>query len=78
MIYGLIRTMKAIIEIELGNSAFGNNAAERLFELRNVMEKLMDNAERIMVTEEGDFATASDTNGNTVARLELVEDNNDN
>ncbi len=70
--------MKAKIEIKLGNDAFGNNAAERLFELRNVMERLMDNAERIMVTEEGDFATASDTNGNTVARLELVEDNNDN
>ena len=70
--------MKAKIEIKLGNDAFGNNAAERLFELRNVMERLMDNAERIMVTDEGDFATASDTNGNTVARLELVEDNNDN
>jgi len=65
--------MKAKIEIELGNSAFGNNAAERLFEMRNVVERLMDNADRIMVTEEGDFATASDTNGNTVARLELVE-----
>ena len=70
--------MKAKIEIKLGNDAFGNNAAERLFELRNVMERLMDNAERIMVTDEGDFATASDANGNTVARLELVEDNNDN
>lgn len=32
--------MKAIIEIELGNEAFGNNDAERLFEMRQVMEKL--------------------------------------
>ena len=27
------KTMKAIIEIELGNSAFGSNDAERLFEM---------------------------------------------
>ena len=36
--------MKAVIEIELGNDAFGNNDAERLFEMRNVLDRLMDNA----------------------------------
>ena len=64
--------MKAIIEIELGNDAFGNNDAERLFEMRNVMEKLMDNAARIMAVDVGDFVTAQDYNGNTVARLDIV------
>ena len=39
--------MKAIIEIELGNEAFGNNDAERLFEMRQVMEKLMDMPRRL-------------------------------
>ena len=65
--------MKAKIEIELGNSAFGSNDAERLFEMRNVIERLMDNADRIMVAHVGDFTTAQDSNGNTVATLSLVE-----
>ena len=53
--------MKAVIKIELGNSAFGNNDAERLFEMRNVIERLMDNADRIMAADVGDFTTAQDT-----------------
>jgi hypothetical protein len=65
--------MKAIIEIELGNSSFGNNDAERLFEMRNVIERLMDNADRIMAADVGDFTTAQDANGNTVARMDIVE-----
>ncbi len=65
--------MKAQIEIDLGNDAFGNNDAERLFEMRNVVERLMDNADRIMAADIGDFTTAQDANGNTVARLEIVE-----
>ena len=73
MICGLIRTVKAIIEIELGNSAFGSNQAERLFELRNVLERLIDNADRIMAADVGDFTTAQDGNGNTVATLNIVE-----
>ncbi len=36
--------MKAVIEINMGNAAFGNNDSERLFELRMVTEKLIDNA----------------------------------
>ena len=72
-----IITMKAIIEINLGNAAFGNNDAERLFEMRNVMDRLMDNAQRIMAADVGDFTTAQDFNGNTVARMDIVEDNND-
>ena len=65
--------MKAVIEIELGNSAFGNNDAERLFEMRNVIERLMDSADRIMAADVGDFTTAQDGNGNTVATLNIVE-----
>ena len=66
--------MKAIIEIELGNDAFGNNDAERLFEMSNVLERLVDNAGRIMAVDVGDFVTAQDYNGNTVARMDIVED----
>ncbi len=66
--------MKALIEIEMGNAAFGNNEAERLFELRQVTEKLIDNATHIMAAKVGDYASAQDTNGNTVARLHIVED----
>ena len=66
--------MKANIQIELGNSAFGNNAAERLFEMRNVVDRLMDNADRIMAADVGDFTTAQDVNGNTVARMDIVDD----
>ena len=69
--------MKAIIEIELGNDAFGNNDAERLFEMSNVLERLVDNAGRIMAVDVGDFVTAQDANGNTVARMDIVEDSND-
>ena len=65
--------MKAIIEIELGNDAFGNNDAERLFEMRNVIERLIDNADKIMAASVGDFTTAQDTYGNTVARMDIVE-----
>ena len=65
--------MKAIIEIELGNSSFGNNDAERLFEMSNVLERLVDNAGRIMAVDVGDFVTAQDVNGNTVARMDIVE-----
>jgi len=67
--------MKAKIEIELGNDAFGNNPSERLFEIQNVLERLVDNAGRIMAVDVGDFVTAQDVNGNTVAKLEIIEEN---
>ena len=70
----LIRTVKAIIEIELGNEAFGNTAAERLFEMQNVTDKLIDNAGKMMAVDVGDFVTAQDHNGNTVARMDIKED----
>ena len=69
--------MKAIIEINLNNDAFGINDAERLFEMRQVMEKLMDNATQIMAANVGDMASAQDYNGNTVARMDIVNDSID-
>ena len=66
--------MKAVIEIELGNDAFGNNDASRLYEMRNVMDRLMDNAQRVMAADVGDMATARDYNGNTVARMDIVDE----
>ena len=70
----IIINMKAIIEINMGNASFGNNDSERLFELRMVTEKLIDNATHIMAANVGDMATAQDSNGNTVARMDIVED----
>ena len=66
--------MKAVIEINMGNAAFGNNDSERLFELRRVTEKLIDNATHIMAANVGAMATAQDSNGNTVARMEIVDE----
>ena len=66
--------MKAVIEIELGNDAFGNNDASRLYEMRNVMDRLMDNAQRVLAADVGDMATARDYNGNTVARMDIVDE----
>jgi hypothetical protein len=67
--------VKAIIEIELGNEAFGSNDAERLFEMRNVLDRLIDNAQHIMAANVGDMASAQDYNGNTVAEMWIVGDN---
>tara|TARA_B110001454_G_scaffold180127_1_gene173636 strand:- start:176 stop:376 length:201 start_codon:yes stop_codon:yes gene_type:complete len=66
--------LKAVIEIKLGNDAFGDTPAERLFEMQNVTERLMDRAGKIMAVDAGDFVTAQDYNGNTVARMDIVED----
>ena len=74
----MIIRMKAIIEIELGNDAFGDTPAERLFEMQNVMERLVDRAGKMMAVDAGDFVTAQDVNGNTVARMDIVENNYDN
>jgi len=65
--------MKAIIEIELGNDAFGDTPAERLFEINNVTDRLLARAGRVMAVDAGDFVTAQDYNGNTVARMDIVE-----
>ena len=66
--------MKAKIEIDLGNDAFGATPAERLFEMQNVMERLVDRAGQIMAVDAGDFVTAQDVNGNTVARMDIVDE----
>jgi len=66
--------MKAIIEIQLGNEAFGDTPAERLFEMNNVTDKLLARAGRMMAVDVGDFVTAQDHNGNTVARMDIVDD----
>ena len=65
--------MKAIIEIQLGNEAFGDTPAERLFEMNNVTDRLLARAGRMMAVDVGDFVTAQDYNGNTVARMDIVE-----
>ena len=65
--------MKAIIEIEMGNAAFGNGAEERIFELENVFCRLLYQAEKMGLNEDGHFVTAQDSNGNTVAKMRITE-----
>ena len=66
--------MKAIIEIEMDNDAFGyHGSTETALELSSVRTRLGDNCERHLVCEVGHSATATDMNGNYVAKLELVE-----
>ena len=65
--------MKAIIEIEMDNAAFGQGT-ETALELSSVLTRLGDNCERHLVCEVGHSATATDMNGNYVAKLEIVED----
>ena len=63
--------MKAIIEINMDNDAFGQGT-ETALELSNVLTRLGDNCERYLVSEVGHSATATDMNGNYVAKLEIV------
>tara|TARA_B100000953_G_scaffold253336_1_gene216521 strand:+ start:791 stop:1072 length:282 start_codon:yes stop_codon:yes gene_type:complete len=65
--------MKAIIEIEMDNAAFGHGT-ETALELSQVLSRLGDNCERYLVSEVGHSATATDMNGNYVAKLEIVEE----
>ena len=65
--------MKAIIEIEMDNPAFGHGT-ETALELSQVLSRLGDNCEKYLVSEVGHSATATDMNGNYVAKLEIVED----
>ncbi len=62
--------MKATIEIEMDNAAFGYGS-ETAFELSQVLNRLADNCERYMISEVGHSTTATDTNGNYVAKLEI-------
>ena len=64
--------MKAIIEIKMDNAAFGHGT-ETALELSQVLSRLGDNCERYLVSEVGHSATATDVNGNTVARMDIVK-----
>jgi len=70
--YATLYPMKAIIEIKMDNAAFGQGS-ETALELSNVLARLGDNCERYLVSEVGHSATATDMNGNYVAKLEVVE-----
>jgi hypothetical protein len=65
--------MKAIIEIEMDNAAFGHGT-ETALELSSVLTRLGDNCERHLVCEVGHHTTAADMNGNYVARLDIIDD----
>ena len=64
--------MKAIIEIEMDNAAFGHGT-ETALELSSVLTRLGDNCEKYLVCEAVHSATATDMNGNYVARLDVVD-----
>ena len=65
--------MKAVIEIDMDNDAFGHGT-ETALELSQVLTRLGDNCERHVVCDVGHFTSATDMNGNYVARLDVVAD----
>ena len=65
--------MKAIIEIEMDNDAFGyHGSTETALELSSVLTRLGDNCERHLICDVGHYTSATDMNGNYVARLDVV------
>jgi len=71
--------MKAIIEINMDNDAFRNarhgeaEAACATNELARILGRLEDDVSRYMIGEVGHHTTCTDYNGNTVGKLEIVE-----
>lgn len=63
--------MKAVIEINMDNDAFGHGT-ETALELSQVLTRLGDNCEKHMVCKVGHYTTAADMNGHFVARLDVI------
>ena len=66
--------MKAVIEIEMDNDAFRNTPTCAANELARILGRLEDDVSRYMIGEVGHHATCTDYDGNTVGRLDIVED----
>tara|TARA_B100001765_G_C19280666_1_gene239773 strand:- start:218 stop:448 length:231 start_codon:yes stop_codon:yes gene_type:complete len=64
--------MKAVIEIEMDNDAFMHPNTS--LELSRVLARMGDDIERMQVNDVGHYTTVTDLNGNTVGRLDIVED----
>lgn len=63
--------MKAILEVKMNNAAFDDQGA---LELSRILDTLRINVLNDEVCRIGDRTTARDINGNTVGKLEIVED----
>jgi hypothetical protein len=65
--------MKAIIEINMDNDAFRNTPTMAAHELSRILGRLEDDVSRYAIGDVGHHVTCVDYNGNTVGKLEVVE-----
>ena len=66
-----IKTMKATLQVHMGNAAFGERPATELARiLRNIANDVDDHCLQYV----GDAVFAIDINGNSVGKLEIIED----
>jgi len=63
--------MKATLEVKMDNAAFSDQAA---LELSRILDTLRIGVLNDEVSKVGDSALAVDINGNTVGKLQIVED----
>tara|TARA_B100000809_G_C14658084_1_gene358533 strand:+ start:125 stop:325 length:201 start_codon:yes stop_codon:yes gene_type:complete len=66
--------MKAKIEINMDNDAFRNTPTCATNELARILGRLEDDVSRCMIGEVGHHTTCTDYNGNTVGKLEIVDE----
>lgn len=67
------KKMKAILQINMGNAAFGERPAT---ELARILRNIANDVDDHCLQHTGDAVFAIDTNGNSVGKLEIVEDSN--
>ena len=68
----IIDGMKAIVKIQMDNAAFEKPHTH--FELSKILSKMADTVGRQVVEDVGHGCTEADSNGNYIAKLEIVED----
>ena len=66
--------MKAKIEIDMNNDAFRNTPSCAANELARILGRLEDDVSRYVIGEIGLGKNIVDYNGNTVGKLEIIDD----
>ena len=64
--------MKATLQVHMGNAAFGERPAT---ELARILRNMAQDVDEHCLQYAGDAVFAIDINGNSVGKLEIVEDN---
>ena len=64
--------MKALIKIPMDNSAFEKPHTHD--ELSKILRKMADTVDRMVIEDVGHMCSEADSNGNYIAKLEIMED----